>query len=184
MFGTGSRAIRGIRASFSPAPTARTDDESTAALEKSSWPTSRNFASSSSCNRSHTPTLCQSRRRRQQAGPEPNPNLIDRSHQRIPVLNTNSMPFSAARFETGRRPEYLLRRGFGGGKGSINAHSLSSMIDVPIPLVPVAQMAKVKSPFRVFLKRSLSESRPTYVETKRCQESKRHRSRRYYVRHV
>lgn len=27
MFGTGSRAIRGIRASFSPAPTARTDDE-------------------------------------------------------------------------------------------------------------------------------------------------------------
>jgi hypothetical protein len=38
MFGTGSRAIRGVRASFSPAPTARTDDESTAAREKSSWP--------------------------------------------------------------------------------------------------------------------------------------------------
>jgi hypothetical protein len=31
-----------------------------------------------------------------------------------------------------------LRRGFGGGsKGSINAHSSSSMIGVPIPLVPV-----------------------------------------------
>jgi hypothetical protein len=46
MFGIGSRAIRGFRASFSPAPTARTDDESTAAREKSSWPASRNFASS------------------------------------------------------------------------------------------------------------------------------------------
>jgi hypothetical protein len=45
MFGTGSRAIRGVRASFSPAPTARTDDESTAAREKSSRPASRNFAS-------------------------------------------------------------------------------------------------------------------------------------------
>jgi hypothetical protein len=45
MFGTGSRAIRGVRASFSPAPAARTDDESTAAREKSSRPASRNFAS-------------------------------------------------------------------------------------------------------------------------------------------
>jgi len=146
VLGTGSRAIRGVRASFSPAPTARTDDESTAAREKSSWPASRNFASSSSCSRSHTPAFCQSRRRRQQVGPEPNPNLIDRSHQRIPVLNTNRMPFSAARSETGRRPGYFLRRGFGGGsKGSINAHSSSSMIGVPIPLLPVVQMAKVNS---------------------------------------
>jgi len=146
VFGTGSRAIRGVRASFSPAPTARTDDESTAAREKSSWPASRNFASSSSCSRSHTPAFCQPRRRRPQVGPEPNPNLIVRSHQRVPVLNTNRMPFSAARSETGRRPGYFSRRGFGGGsKGSINAHSSSSMICVPIPLVPVIQMAKVNS---------------------------------------
>lgn len=45
MLGTGSRAIRGVRASFSPAPTARTNDESTATREKSSWPVSCNFAS-------------------------------------------------------------------------------------------------------------------------------------------
>jgi hypothetical protein len=39
-----------------------------------------------------------------------------------------------------------LRRGFGGGsKGSINPHSSSSTIGVPIPLVPVVQMAKVNS---------------------------------------
>ena len=36
MFGTRSRAIRGVRPSFSPAPTARTDDESTAAYERRS----------------------------------------------------------------------------------------------------------------------------------------------------
>ncbi len=126
MLGTWSRAIRGARASFSPAPTARTDDESTAAREKSSSPASRNFASSNSCKRFHTPAFCQSRKRLQQVGPEPNPNLVERWHQRIPVLNTNRMPFSAARFETGRRPGYFLRRGFGGGsKGSIKAHSSS-----------------------------------------------------------
>jgi len=146
MFGTGSRAIRGVRASSSPAPTARTDDESTAAREKSSRPASLNFARSNSCSRSHTPAFCQSCKRRQQVGPEPNPSLIDRSHHRIQVLNTNRMPFSAARSETVRRPRYFLRRGFGGGsKGSINAHSSSSMIGVPIPLVPIVQTAKVNS---------------------------------------
>jgi hypothetical protein len=45
MFGTGSRAIRGVRTSFSPAPTARADDELTATRERSSLPTSRDFAS-------------------------------------------------------------------------------------------------------------------------------------------
>ncbi len=159
-----SRAIGGVRASFSPAPTARTEDESATAREKSSSPTSRNFASSSACNAPHTPTLCQSRKRLQQVGPEPNPSLVERSHQRIPVLNTNKMPFSAARLETGSRPGYFLRRGFGGGsKGSINAHSSSSMIGAPITLVPVVQMTKVSSltkrltaPLAVFLKRSLT----------------------------
>lgn len=129
VLGTWTRAIRGVRASFSPAPTARTDDESTAAREKSSSPASRSFASSSSCNRFQTPAFCQSRRRRQQVEPEPNPNLVDRSRQRIPVLRMNRMPFSAARFETGNRPGYFLRRGFGAGSnGSISAHSSSSMI--------------------------------------------------------
>jgi hypothetical protein len=129
VLGTWSRAIRGVRASFSPAPTARTDDESTTAREKSSSPASRNLASKSSCKRVHTPAFCQSRRRRQQVEPEPNPNLVDRSRQRMPVLSTNRMPLSAARFETGSRPGYFLRRGFGAGSnGSISAHSSSSTI--------------------------------------------------------
>ncbi len=146
MLRTWSRAIGGVRASFSPAPTARTEDESTAAREKSSSPASRNLASSNSCNALHTPAFCQSRKRLQQVGPDPNPSLVERSHQRIPVLNTNRMPFSAARSEIGSRPGYFLRRGFGdGSKGSINAHSSSSMIGAPIPLVPVVQTTKVNS---------------------------------------
>ncbi len=60
-------AIRGVLSGFSPAPTACTDEESTAARDKSSSPTSRNFTSSSSCNRFQTPCLCQSRNCLQQA---------------------------------------------------------------------------------------------------------------------
>ena len=133
VLGTWSRAIRGVRTSFSPAPTARTHGESTAARERSSSPASRNFASSSSCNRFHTPAFCQSRNRLQQVEPAPNPNFVDRSRQRIPVLSTNRMLFSAARFATGKRPGYFLRRGFGvGSNGSISAHSSSSTIGAPI----------------------------------------------------
>lgn len=50
VLGTWSRAIGGVRACFSPAPTARMDDESTTTREKSIWSAARNFASSSSCN--------------------------------------------------------------------------------------------------------------------------------------
>jgi hypothetical protein len=39
----------------------------------------------------------------------------EQSHQRFPLLNTNRVPFSAARSETGLRPGYFLRRGFGDG---------------------------------------------------------------------
>lgn len=42
VLGTRSRVIRGVRASLSPAPTARTDDESTAAYDRSIWPAARN----------------------------------------------------------------------------------------------------------------------------------------------
>lgn len=146
MLGTGSRTIGGVRTCFSPAPTARTDDESTAAREKSSCPASRNLASSSACSWLHTSASCQSRKRLQQVTPEPNPNSMGRSRQRMPVLKTNRMPLSAARFDTGRRPGYFLRRGLGAGNnGSINVHKSSSMIAAHIPLVPVIQMAKVNS---------------------------------------
>lgn len=134
VFGPWSCAIGGVWPSFWPAPTARTDDESTAAYEKSSWPDSRSLSSSSPCSLSHTPACCQSCNRRQQVAPEPKPNRVGRWFHRIPVFSTSRMPLSAARSETGRRPGYRLRRGLGGGSsGSISAHSSSSMIGAGIP---------------------------------------------------
>lgn len=97
MFGTGSRTIGGVRSSFSPAPTARTEVESMTTREKSIRSAARNFASRISCSRSQTPACCQSRRRRQQLMPDPQPISEGSSLQRIPLLSTNSIPVSAAR---------------------------------------------------------------------------------------
>ncbi len=146
VLGTGARSIGGVWPSFWPAPTARIDDESTAAREKSIWSAARSFASSNSCRRSHTLAACQSRSRRQQVTPEPQPISTGRSRQRSPVLRTNRMPVSAARFETGKRPGFFSRRGLSGGSsGSINIHSSSSMIGLPISSASVIPMPEVNS---------------------------------------
>ena len=139
VLGARSPTIYGVRPSFWPAPIARTEDESRITREKSIWSAARNSASSSSCNRSHTPASCQSRKRRQQVTPEPQPISAGRSRQRSPVRNTNKMPLNAARSGTGLRPGYFSRRGFGcGSKGSIRFHNSSSMIGLPIPLTSLS----------------------------------------------
>lgn len=145
VLGTWSRAIRGVRTSFSPAPTARTDEESTAAREKSSLRASRNFASISSCNRFHRPAFCQSRNLRQQVEPDPNPNLVGRSRQRIPVLSTNRMPF----VQLGSQLATGLDTSCGGvwAKAAMD-RSVSTVRhrrSVRPSLVPVVQVAKVNS---------------------------------------
>jgi len=141
---TGPRTIYGVRPSFWPAPIARTEDESTITRDKSIWPAARNSASSSSCNRSHTPASCQSRRRRQQVTPEPQPISAGGSRQRSPVRNTNTMPLNAARSGTGLRPGYFSRRAFGcGSKGSIRFHNSSSMIGLSIPLVSLSRWPRL-----------------------------------------
>lgn len=158
VLGTGSRTIRGVRASFSPAPTARTDDESTAAYDRSIWPAARNLSSSNSCRWSHTPAFCQSFNRRQQVAPEPKPSRVGKWFQRIPVLNTNRMPLSAARSDTRGRPGSLFARGFAGGSnGSISIHSSSSMIGASILGLPLfwcprltARRGSKQSPHGVF----------------------------------
>ncbi|MGF6961085.1 hypothetical protein QFZ97_007041 [Paraburkholderia youngii] len=122
VLGAGSCSIGGVRTSFSPAPTARIEDESTTTREKSILSTARNLARSTACNRSHTPASCQSRSLRQQLTPEPHPISAGKSRHRIPVFSTNRMPVSAARSGTGLRPGYLKRRGFAGGSsGSIRS---------------------------------------------------------------
>ncbi len=144
VFGTGSRSIGGVRASFSPAPTARIDEESTTTREKSIWFAARSLVSSNACNASHTLASCQSRSRRQQLTPEPHPISAGRSRQRMPVFSTNRMPVSAARFGTGLRPGYLNRRGLAGGRsGSISFHNSSSMIGLPISLIRLSRRLRL-----------------------------------------
>ncbi|MDB5835426.1 MAG: hypothetical protein JWR14_5256 [Caballeronia sp.] len=135
VLGARSPTIYGVRPCFWPAPIARTVDESRFTRARSIWSAARNSASISSCNRSHTPASCQSRKRRQHVTPEPQPISAGRSRQRIPVRNTNKMPLNAARSGIGLRPGYFSRRGFGcGSKGSIRFHNSSSMIGLSIPL--------------------------------------------------
>lgn len=75
--------------------------------------------------RSQTPVLCQSRRRRQQVMPLPQPISWGSISQGIPLRRTKRMPARAARSGTRGRPPFGL--GFSGGnKGLINSHSLSS----------------------------------------------------------
>jgi hypothetical protein len=141
---TWARAIRRVRPSFSPAPTARTDDESTAAYERSSSPDSRNLSSSNACNLLHTPAFCHASRRRQQVAPEPNPSSVGKWFHRIPVRSTNRMPLSAARSDTRGRPRRSLFRRLGfGSSGSISVHNSSSMIGACIPSVSVVWTREV-----------------------------------------
>ncbi|MGF6852881.1 hypothetical protein OKW29_001767 [Paraburkholderia sp. CI3] len=144
MFGTGSRTIGGVRSSFSPAPTARTEVESMTTREKSIRSAARNFASRISWSRSQTPACCQSRKRRQQLIPDPQPISAGRSLQRMPLLSTNSIPVSAARLATGLRPGYRKRLGLAGGRsGSINAHNSSSMICLAISSLRSSQRSRL-----------------------------------------
>ena len=106
-------AIRWIWARGRPPFFAGIDDESTQTRLKSSLLAPRRRRSNSSCNLSQTPASCQSRSRRQQVMPEPQPSSGGKSSHAMPVLSTNRIPLSAARSEMRGRPP----RGFGAGAG-------------------------------------------------------------------
>ncbi len=73
---------------------------------------------------SHTPAFCQSRRRRQQVIPEPQPISWGSISQGMPERKTNRMPVKAARSGTRGRPPFGLG-GSGGRRGSITAQRAS-----------------------------------------------------------
>jgi len=117
-------AIRWILAGFFAPPGAATVEasmETRLQSMRSDWPSR---SSKTWCKRPQTPAFCQSRRRRQQVIPEPQPISGGSISQGVPVFSTNKMPVKAARSETRGRPP-LGRGGGGGSKGSITAHSSS-----------------------------------------------------------
>jgi hypothetical protein len=102
---------------------------------------------------SHTPASCQSRSRRQQVMPHPQPISWGKSSQGMPVRRTNRMPVSAFRSSTGFRPGYRKRRRLGGGRmGLTSDHSSSvttsrAITGPPCPVVPSAKEQESQQPF-------------------------------------
>jgi hypothetical protein len=113
-----------IRAGFCPPSTARTLELSTTPRDQSMCWLAWSWANSTWCSWSHTPASCQSRSRRQQVMPDPQPISCGSICQGIPVRNTNRMPASASRLPIGGRPP-AGDRVTGGSNGSITSHSSS-----------------------------------------------------------
>ena len=112
-------SIRWRRARFFPAWCARTEDESTSARDQSSWLAAWSRSSSTRWSRCQTPTRCQSRKRRQQVIPDPQPISWGRASQGIPVRRTKRIPVRTRRGSSGLRPGYRLRRRLGGGSNGL-----------------------------------------------------------------
>jgi hypothetical protein len=107
--------------------------ESSEARLQSIWSAVPRRSSSSRWRRSHTPAACQSRKRRQQVTPLPQPISCGSISQGMPDLRTKTMPVRAARSEIRGRPPLGLG-GSGGSNGSTSAHN-SSLTSGFMPLV-------------------------------------------------
>ncbi len=133
MFASELAPVRRIWAGFFPASTARIDELSTSARDKSISPRRRSSASNVSWMRCQTPASCHATSRRQQAVPEPQPISCGSRFQAMPERSTNTMPLRAARSGVGLRPAYRRLRGARAGKsGSMSNHNSSSMSSLGI----------------------------------------------------
>ena len=117
-------AIRRVRAGRFAPPGAGTLPASREARDQSSWSALANRSSRTKCSLSQTPASCQSRNRRQQVMPLPQPISCGSISQGMPVLNTNNIPLSTARFGIGGRPPFGLSAS-AGSNGSTTCHSSS-----------------------------------------------------------
>lgn len=97
---------------------------SSAARRQSICPAPCSRSSSARCSAAQTPATCQSRNRRQQLIPEPQPISAGRSSHGMPVLSTKTIPVSAARSGIGGRPPFGFGRG-GGSRGATAAQRSS-----------------------------------------------------------
>ena len=117
-------AIGGVRAGARPPKRARTEQLSKATFDQSISSATPNSSSNNCQTCFQTPATCQSRRRRQQVMPQPQPNSCGKYSHGQPVRSTNRMPVSAARSAIGGRPPLRLRLRRG-KSGSIRSHSSS-----------------------------------------------------------
>jgi hypothetical protein len=115
------------------------------------------------CRPSHTPARCQSRSRRQQVMPQPQPISCGSISQGMPLRSTNRMPLRAARWAIRGRPPF----GFGGSdgmSGAITAHRSSDTRGAAIPRQqPIARFVRRSKAIaaRRAIRALLRESRET-----------------------
>lgn len=119
-FAAVSRTWTGLPPPFS----AGTAAASMLARDQSTRPASPRRSSNTWCNLAHTPAACQSRNRRQQLMPQPQPISVGRYSHGIPVRSTKMIPVKARRSGSRGRPPFG-RAGCGGNNGSITAQSSS-----------------------------------------------------------
>jgi len=117
---------------------ARLDQQLRAAYQKGNYPKMVELA-----QRMFVAARCQSRRRRQQVMPDPQPISCGRYSHGMPVLRTKRIPVSAARSATIGRPP-LGRGGCLGNSGSITAHrsSLTSGLAIAMSSVTHTDLAR------------------------------------------
>lgn len=125
-------AIRWVRAGRCAPPGAGTMPASRLARDQSNCSASESFSNNTKWSRSQTPASCQSRSRRQQVIPLPQPISVGSISQGIPVRKTNRIPVSAARLETRGLPPFIFS-GSTGIRGSMicQSSSLTSCFAMP-----------------------------------------------------
>ena len=128
-------AIRRIRPGFWAPRGAGTLAESIAARPQSIWSASPKAFNNAWWTFCHTPWACQSRSRRQQVIPLPQPSSWGQYSQGRPVRSTKRMPVRVARLGMRRRPP-LGRGGGEGNKGLRTSHSSSGRISLAIAVLP------------------------------------------------
>lgn len=124
MLTSGFAAIRRVGTDFCPPSTARTEALSTTARDQSIWSAAWSHDRRTSWSVCQTPASCQSRSRRQQVIPLPQPISRGSISQGIPLRSTKRIPVNAARLSTGGLPPKGYDRG-GGKIGSTIAHNSS-----------------------------------------------------------
>ena len=145
-------AIRRVATRLEPPKTARTLLESATARDQSIRSAACKRPSNFWCSFSHTPAFCQSRSRRQQVMPLPQPSSWGKSSQPIPVFSTKRIPVRAARSLTGLRPGYFCRRASTGMSGWMISHNESSINGFAIPRISPIRFGK----YSHFVRRSKS----------------------------
>jgi len=136
MLGTGFSAVYRARTGFFAPPTARTVALSTAQRPKSIWSAARSLAKRISWIFCQTPASCQSRSRRQQVMPEPQPISCGSISHGIPDMSTNTMPVNVARGGKDLRPGWHFLRGLTGMCGLIISHNSSVISTLAIVIPP------------------------------------------------